>query len=288
MTALVEAPSSAHEARAALARGSRSFSWATTLLGSRVADDVARLYAFCRRVDDLADEHGASGREELLMLSEGLRRDPVQAGLPAIVAEEASACAAAHELVDACLADLDGRRIDTPESLVQFARGVAGTVGLMLLPVLGCRNPAAVTSAVDLGIALQLTNVARDVLEDAGRDRIYLPATWVGLLDSADLLDDRGGARRRAFGGVEACLALAESYYAGSERGLCHLPLRSRAAVLTAARVYRGIGTVILADRDRYWTRRAVVSRSRKVWHTLGALGSLLLRRDLGAARAGR
>ncbi|MCA9657093.1 MAG: squalene/phytoene synthase family protein, partial [Myxococcales bacterium] len=117
------------------------------------------------------------------------------------------------------------------------------TVGLMMCGVIGVDDPAALPFAVDLGLGMQLTNICRDVAEDAERGRIYLPAARLRAagIDPQTVLD--GTVDRRLLGRVVGdLLGLAERYYASADRGMRYIPARSRLAIFIASRVYRAIG----------------------------------------------
>ncbi|MGF1456229.1 MAG: squalene/phytoene synthase family protein [Alphaproteobacteria bacterium] len=270
--------------RAVLAHHGKSFNWAGRFLSRGALDRAARLYAFCRYLDDLADEHDdvAQAERNLRAVREDLARGrstrPDVADFFDLCDGAPSAIAGAILLADTLIGDLTPMRIDSVRALQVYSLGVAGCVGIMMCPVLDVAEPErAMPFAIDLGIAMQMTNIARDVLEDAGKSRIYLPPDWTGgPLDPDDLVRDKGDARARAWGGVVRLLQMADAHYASARAGLCFLPFQARAAIHVASRVYRGIGTVVLAGGpERYWLGRAYTSSARKVMLTAGALGGL-------------
>ncbi|MEM7051118.1 MAG: phytoene/squalene synthase family protein [Acidobacteriota bacterium] len=260
-------------------RGS-TFAWAGMLLPAEQQRDIARLYGFCRTVDDWADEGGdpAAAGFRLEALRRALRRGddghPEGAVLLALAERYGFGVEPAIALLDGMLEDLGSVRVRTRGELVRYAYRVAGTVGEMMCPILGCRNARAVPFAIDLGIAMQLTNIARDVLEDAERGRIYLPLP--PGVEAGDLLAGRPAAREAAYEQVLAALALADQHYRSADRGVALLPARSRPAVLVASRVYEAIGNEIrLGGRRAYWRRRARVGKGRRLWHSARALAAL-------------
>jgi phytoene synthase len=243
--------------RQVLDRHARSFSWAATLLPADRHDDAAILYAFCRGVDDAVDE--APTRAEALQALADLERG-LEDGADA---SDASACTAAlialserrgvslraaRQLIAGVRGDLDPVCVADDAELFRYCYHVAGTVGLMMCGVLGVTDRAAHVHAVDLGIAMQLTNICRDVLEDARMGRVYLPADRLraqGVTPEA-LLD--GSADRDAVAQVvRDLLELAERYYASADAGMRYIPARPRLAILVAARVYRAIGQRLLS-----------------------------------------
>jgi phytoene synthase len=284
VTSLTVVGAAAHEPAAlVLARNGRSFHWASALLNQRHADDAATLYAFCRHADDLVDElPPAEGRAAIAAL-----RGAVVAPSPASAASGVVSsflelmCRRRIDpsIVLALLATLEGDagtvRLRSEEQLLRYAYGVASTVGLMMCSVLDCDDPRATVFAIDLGVAMQLTNVARDVLEDARRGRVYLPMP--AGTQPADIVADRGSARDVALGAVGDVLTLADRYYRSADRGIRFLPWRARGAILAASRIYEGIGAVIRRRGGSYWQQRCRVSAAGKAWHMARALSALAL-----------
>jgi NADH-quinone oxidoreductase subunit B len=175
-------------------------------------------------------------------------------------------------------------RFDEDE-LIRYAWRVAGTVGLMMCNVLDVHDPRAAPFAVDLGIAMQLTNIARDVGEDARMGRRYLPTSWIGAVEPVAIAAPDLALQRSLEGATKRLLALADRYYASGEAGLGFLPLRARFGIFSAARMYRAIGGRIAADGHRSWAQRAVIGSAGKVGHAslaaaLMAIQPRLHRRD--------
>ena len=267
------------EAIRVLARHGRTFRLAGRLLSRAHLDAAARLYVVCRAVDDLADEAPDPAAARVALLA--LRREVGQGGraspLAARLADLGACPRATTAFVDTILGDLGPVRIADEAALVRYAYGAAGTVGVLMCGVLGVRDPAAEPFAVDLGIAMQLTNIARDVVEDAGRDRLYLPATWLpaGFAPS-DVAHDPG----RAFPAVRRLLALADQRYRSAARGYRHLPPRARLAIRVAGRLYEEIGRQILRAGPGYLTGgRCIVPMPRKLALLTTEAASMLSRR---------
>jgi phytoene synthase len=260
-------PTSSLDPHAVFRRHSRTFSAAAALLAPSAQDAIATVYLFCRTVDDLADEHADA--DALAALADELRGlrppSPTTAGLLALRPLGVPIDAAA-QLVDGCRTDLGAVRVPDEAALVRYGYLVAGTVGRLTSPLLGVTDPTATRFAVDLGIGMQLSNIARDVGEDAARDRVYLPATWLaeaGLGDS-DVL--RGGRDADVATVVARTVALAERYYDSAERGFPAIPLRARVAVAWAARRYRDIGREAVRRGASAVRSRTVLPRHRQAW----------------------
>jgi len=219
-----------------LARAGKSFHLAGKFLPPERRAAATRLYAFCRGLDDLADETGDAAQIETVAkaLEVNDRSHPLAA---LYLTLESSDPAPAVALARALRDDTGPTLIPDERALLRYCHGVAGTVGLIMAGVLGAAGPAAAWHAIDLGIAMQLTNIARDTREDADRNRRYLPATWVDLTPAAIRR-----APHEVHQAVRRCLSLADLYYASGLAGLACLPPRSRRAILIAAKVYREIG----------------------------------------------
>ena len=263
-------------ARRILRRHARSFSWAARLMPARVRDDATLLYAWCRRCDDAVDL--AADPETARAAVERLRQEldavcgaaplaePTLAGLRDVLARHRIPRRYADELLDGMAADIGRVRYARVDDLLIYCYRVAGTVGIMMAHLMGVRDGAALRHATDLGIAMQLTNVCRDVVEDERRDRVYVPAELL----SGDLLPTQTGARTAA--AVAALLRLAEDHYRSGDQGLPALPVACAWAVRAARLIYAEIGAVISRRGFDVLAGRAVVSPSRKLWLVLRAL----------------
>jgi len=274
-------PGTVEAARSVLRKQGRTFHLASRLLGAAHAERAAVLYGFCRHVDDLADESGdaMAARAALDVVRRSLcarhAQDPWTAALLALQAQTGMSLAPAHSLLDGVQSDLSPVRLADEASLVRYAYQVAGTVGVMMCAVLDVRDPRATPFAIDLGIAMQLTNIARDVGTDARMGRRYLPASWIGDVPACDIAAPDAALQRELRGATRRLLRLADRYYASGEAGLAFLPLRARLAILAAGRMYRAIGGQIAAADYRSWDRRAVVGPAAKAGLASQALFAL-------------
>lgn len=246
-----------------LAKAGRSFHLAGRFLPPARRAAAARLYAFCRALDDLADESADAAQLEYVAaaLARGDASHPL-AGL--YLSPDRPDPDPAVALARALRDDAGPTQLRDERELLRYCHGVAGTVGLMMARVLGATDANAGRHAVDLGIALQLTNIARDTREDADRGRRYLPQTWLDLTP-ASMRGEPGAVHRAAL----RCLDLAEPYYSSGIAGLVYLPAESRRGILVAAKVYREIGSELrrrgpyrAADRVVVppWRKAAVVT----------------------------
>lgn len=274
--------------RALLAAGSRSFATAAWLLPARLRVPTAAFYAFCRVADDAIDL-GDDPRAALAGLHAML--DRVYAHAPADDAVERSLCRCVHAhgivravpeaLLDGFARDSAGAAIEDLDELLAYAVRVAASVGVAMTAMMGVHDFDTLARACDLGVAMQLTNIARDVGEDARNARVYLPHTWLreAGIDRAAFL--RAPTHSPALAGVvERVLALADRYYAAAEPGIDALPADCRPAMRAASRIYADIGRDLRAHGCDAISRRARVGTARKLlwllrarWHRGGRAG---------------
>jgi phytoene synthase len=235
-----------------------------------VRNPAVALYAFCRLADDAVDGGGDRARA-VADLKDRLDRayagrpdpNPADRAFAAVAARFAIPRALPDALIEGFAWDAEGRRYETLDDLIAYAVRVAGTVGAMMAVVMGERGARGVARACDLGVAMQLTNIARDVGEDARLGRIYLPLQDLrraGIDPDAFLADPEPGP---ALAGVVArLLAAADELYARSEAGVATLPADCRPAIQAARRLYEGIGgrwsaAVGTRSRPAPWCRGA-------------------------------
>ncbi len=251
---------------------SRTFRFASLFLPLSARRQAETLYAFCRYVDDLADntDYPLRSRLKLQAILEGIQRRDYSDTLVHRILHLSNELGfdpdITAELIRGVLSDLNLVLIDSKEELLRYCYRVAGTVGLMMCPVLGVSRKEAFPFAIDLGIAMQLTNIARDVSEDAADNRRYIPSVWVKDLFPYEILQASPCNRALIQSSVEKILALANTYYASGLAGLRYIPLNSRFAIAVAARIYRDIGRYISIDDYATWNGRKFVSRSRKFY----------------------
>ena len=263
-----------------LSRKGKSFHWARRWMAPAHAARATRLYAFCRYVDDLADEACAgppqNPRTALALVAQdiasGASLHPIVMDAIALMRECRIQPALILTFIDGITSDLDEVRIADEAMLLRYCYQAAGTVGSMMCKVLGCDDPAALRHAVDLGIAMQLTNICRDVSADAAAGRRYLPASLIGDLAPQELVTPALPLQPRLQACIGSLLDTADRYYRSGEAGLAHLPIGARCSILVAARVYRAIGTRLREHGNAYWLGRTVVPRRTRGLVTLRAL----------------
>jgi 15-cis-phytoene synthase len=254
--------------------GSLTFSFAASLLGSKAKSGIFWLYAWCRECDDIVDDPEAATRPELLMqrvkmireltLSDSDDPSPAFVGMRRLLTTYDIPKYYAQELINGMEMDISKKRYKDMDELLSYCYRVAGTVGLMSCSIFGLKSISALKNAESFGMAMQITNIARDVFEDFRMGRIYLPLAYLrdeGIIEE-ELLNIT--QRDRLVRVVSRLLTDADQLYRVGFVGTIHLPWRCALAVYTAGLIYRDIGRIILKRGARAWDRRAVVSASRK------------------------
>jgi len=273
--------------------GSKSFAAAAKLFDPATRRSVLMLYAWCRHCDDVVDgqqlghdavpqaQHDAAAQVARLRAQTRSayagepQLDPAFAAFQEVALRHAIAPQHAFDHLAGFAMDAEDARYDTIDDTLRYCYHVAGVVGLMMASIMGARDDAVLDRACDLGLAFQLTNIARDIVEDARIGRCYLPAAWLrdaGMPAGAEAVAD--DAHRAALARVAARLVdEAEPYYDSALDGIAALPLRSAWAIATARRVYRQIGVVVRRRGARAWDTRAGTSKATKL--RLLALGGI-------------
>lgn len=269
--------------RAAIRSGSRTFHAASMILPSRVREPALALYAFCRAADDAIDESGdAVGALATLRgrLASAYERRPAAIAADRALADVVARFSIPREIPEALLEgfawDAERRRYDDLSGVLAYSTRVAGTVGVMMALLMGARSAAALARAADLGAAMQLSNIARDVGEDARAGRLYLPLDWLrdaGIDPAAFLARPQFSEPIGAV--VDRLLESADWLYARAASGIAALPAGCRPAIHAARYMYAEIGHEVARHGCDSISRRAVVPGPRK---------ALLLARALSAA----
>jgi phytoene synthase len=275
------APADLAHCEEAIRHGSLSFHAASKLLPAKVRDPALALYAFCRLADDEVDLK-AEKAEAVLRLRD--RLDAVYAGRPRNAAPDRAFAAIVEDfempraLPDALLEglawDAEGRRYATLSEVRAYSARVASAVGVMMCVLMRMRETHALARACDLGVAMQLTNIARDIGEDALEGRIYLPLDW---LKEAGMTPDRFLANPRPTKTVrmmaKRLVMEANRLYMRSEAGIGALPLACRPGIYAARFIYAGIGGQLQAMDYDPISARARTTKTQK----LGWLGRSML-----------
>lgn len=253
--------------------GSLSFHAASKLLPAKVRDPALALYAFCRLADDEVDEGQNKGRAVLDLRD---RLDAAYAGTPRNAPEDRAFAAIIDDfempralpeaLLEGLAWDAVEKRYDTLSGVRDYSARVASAVGAMMCVLMRVRDANALARACDLGVAMQLTNIARDIGEDARAARVYLPLDWLAeagmsvedlfALQSADPKIEKMVAR---------LLSEARRLYFRSEAGIAALPRKARTGIFAARYIYDGIGREVKRNGYDSITKRATTSKAQKI-----------------------
>ncbi len=278
------------QAASATAIGSKSFYFATRFFPPHLARAAHAVYWFCRHTDDLVDEAPSVAIGEAQLQSwegkllaawtAGSTDDPILRVFVETAHQYGIPLEYPMDLIEGMRMDLRGTQYQNFDELRVFCYRVASVVGLMMCHVIGFREPAS-SHAIDLGIALQLTNILRDVGEDLGRGRIYLPQEELAAFgySAEDLKRGVRDDRFRAL--VKFQIARAEQFYESAKPGIPMLHPDGRFAVRVAADVYRGILKEIVNNDFDVFHRRAVVPATRKYWITARSMALPMARHTL-------
>ncbi|HWA62445.1 MAG TPA: phytoene/squalene synthase family protein [Caulobacteraceae bacterium] len=281
--------------RETIQKGSKSFAAAAALFDAQTRADAEMLYAWCRHCDDVIDGqdlgHGMSAldpeaaRARLEDLYGKTRdalagrpvADPAFAAFQKVAARRHIPERYAIDLIDGFAMDVAERRYESREDTLDYCYHVAGVVGVMMALVMGVKpdDLATLRRAQDLGLAFQLTNIARDVVEDARNGRVYLPAAWLAEAGVEPTPEGVAHEKNRAAvaGVTQRLLAEAEPYYASALDGLPALPFRCAWAIGAARGVYRQIGVEVERLGAKAWDERVSTSTAQKVGFAFAGLG---------------
>ena len=248
----------------------KSFNWSGFFLPKKIYYKCSVLYDFCRTIDNIADQNKdlEIKKKELEEFRKKFeqkdKNDSVIKNMWNLMSERNISKKIVDDLFDGVNSDLKKEvRIETEKELLIYSYRVAGTVGLMMAKIFGVKKKESLQRAIDLGIAMQLTNIARDVVEDEKKNRVYL------IKSSNDI-----------FKSIKNIILKADSFYDSSFEGIRDIPLNSRFSIIVARRVYRQIGKKILDKKDIQNYRRSgkiYVSNFGKIIQTLFSLKDLII-----------
>jgi len=293
------------QARQSIAVGSKSFAMASRFLPAGMHEDCVMLYAWCRHADDVIDGQEAgfaagAGGDPAARLAElrdlthralrGKAAAPVYAGLARVVAARSIPHRHVDELLDGFAMDVEGRVYRDMNDLLDYCYHVAGVVGVMMARIMGVRDEAVLDRASDLGLAFQLTNIARDVIDDARIGRTYLPRALLDAEGIGAIDPDDPGQRPALHRAALRLLDQAEVYYRSADTGIAALPRRPALAIAAARNIYRQIGVKLRAAGPDAWNGRLSTTKAEKLRLAARAVGSTILsprRRAVPVSRDG-
>lgn len=267
--------------------GSKSFFLAARLFERETRAAATFLYAWCRYCDDEVDldagriEDPSERLQELRRRTEGAlagtkQNDAVFVAFQYVMRRYRIPSEYPLELLEGMAMDVRAERYENFDELLLYCYRVAGTVGLMMAHIMGVSDERALRHAADMGMAMQLTNIARDIMEDASRGRVYLPTSWLvrAGISHQEIADP--GRREEVSMLARRLLSEADRLYVSGDQGLQYLPFRCAGTIAAARRIYAAIGQLILKRGMAAWDGRAYTSSSRKAWLAACGFASIL------------
>ncbi|WP_172970337.1 phytoene/squalene synthase family protein [Erythrobacter sp. THAF29] len=285
------------KARVSIREGSHSFHAAARLFDRTTRERAWLLYAWCRRCDDIADNQHLGGElgdqsnaEDRLKAIRLLTRraldglptaDPAFDAFGLVASEVGLTEEMAEAVIEGFALDADDWRPRTEADMLRYCYHVAGAVGVMMAVVMGVspKDTDTLDRANDLGLAFQLSNIARDIVEDDAAGRCYLPAEWLAEQDIEPGQHTKPHHREELAEMAARLVDLVEKHEAAARIGAARLPFRSRWAVLSAARIYGAIGRKVRKLGTEAWNHRVYVPRYQKAWHGIVAFVQAVINR---------
>ena len=256
-----------------LKREGKSFYWASFFLPKKSKKNAGILYSICRYFDDIADNNNEDKSNYLESLIEEIK-DNKSNKVNIFLVKNNINISIFIDLIEGLILDQKKIKVQNEEELIKYSYHVAGTVGLMMSKIIGVKNKKAVKSAIDLGIGMQLTNIARDVYEDAQMERIYLPANWIPNITLSNLNTSYKLSQeqdKKIENAIQKIINLAENFYLNGFAGLKYIPLSARLGIFIAANVYRGIGLKI-QKKSGYTRERVYLNLFEKILITVKSI----------------
>ena len=260
-----------------LKKHGKSFYWASFFLPDKSKDTASELYSICRYFDDLADEAYTDQSEKLKSEFEQICNN-VGHPVNKFFKNNNIPIEILGDLIQGLIQDQKLVRLQTEKDLIKYSYQVAGTVGLMMQPLILVKNKKANKHAVDLGIAMQLTNIARDIYEDAIMNRVYLPREWLREISIEHLKNDSINKIQPKMKDIlKKLIDLSEVYYQNGFSGMKYIPIKTRLAIFFAAKIYRAIGMKIKSNNYQYSNKRVYLNKLDKLWVTIKSLPEFIL-----------
>ncbi|MEM7647350.1 MAG: phytoene/squalene synthase family protein [Pseudomonadota bacterium] len=252
----------------------KSFYLASLFFPKHLLPRVKALYALCRWLDDAVDEapNEQIARKRLQEIGDDLKQESPKMAVNAYYRENQLDIGYMQDLMEGAIDDLSLVRIKNETELIRYSYKVAGTVGLAMFDLMNVPNPRARAHAVDLGIAMQITNICRDVKEDLERDRVYIPETLLKKHNiTIEQLREGDYSAEQIQGVTFDMLQLADQYYQSAQYAFPEIPFRTRGAIIIASQLYRAIGLKLLREGGNPMLGRTYLKKPEKVFVLLKA-----------------
>ena len=257
-----------------LKKEGKSFYWASFFLPRHSRIKAGELYSICRYFDNIADKDNEDKSIFLKNSMEKIKNDKENA-VNIYLKQNNINILIFIDLLKGLIKDQKNVKIQNKKELVTYSYNVAGTVGLMMSKIIGVVNMKANSAAIDLGIAMQLTNIVRDVYEDAQMNRIYLPAELIPHITLSMLSGKhklKPNQEDTISDAIQKLINLSEEFYLNGFSGLKYIPYRTRLSIFIAANVYRGISIKIKSKGKKYLKKRIYLSSFEKIIITIKSI----------------
>ena len=260
----------------------KSFYWASFFLPKKNRIAASRLYSICRYLDDVADNSKLDTSSQIKNIFNQIKENE-SSEINIFFKQNNINLGILKDLIDGLISDQQNVRVTDERELIDYSYKVAGTVGLMMLPIINTKDAEARKHAIDLGIAMQLTNIARDVYEDAKMNRLYLPKEWLGQVSISDLIDNKLDDQKKKLIelSIKNLIELSDKFYANGFSGMKFIPLRTRLAIFFAAKIYKGIGEKIKSGGYVYKLERIYLNKLEKLWITIISIPEFLFLKNI-------
>ena len=260
----------------------KSFYWASFFLPKKNRIAASRLYSICRYLDDVADNSKLDTSSQIKNIFNQIKENE-SSEINIFFKKNSINLGILKDLIDGLISDQQNVRVTDEKELIDYSYKVAGTVGLMMLPIINTKDAEARKHAIDLGIAMQLTNIARDVYEDAKMNRLYLPKEWLGQVSITDLIDNKLDDQKKKLIelSIKNLIELSDKFYANGFSGMKFIPLRTRLAIFFAAKIYKGIGEKIKSGGYVYKLERIYLNKLEKLWITIISIPEFLFLKSI-------
>ena len=260
----------------------KSFYWASFFLPKKNRIAASRLYSICRYLDDVADNSKLDTSSQIKNIFNQIKENE-SSEINIFFKKNNINLGILKDLIDGLISDQQNVRVTDEKELIDYSYKVAGTVGLMMLPIINTKDAEARKHAIDLGIAMQLTNIARDVYEDAKMNRLYLPKEWLGQVSVSDLIDNKLDDQKKRLIelSIKNLIELSDKFYANGFSGMKFIPIRTRLAIFFASKIYKGIGEKIKSGGYVYKLERVYLNKLEKLWITIISIPEFLFLKNI-------
>jgi len=259
----------------------KTFYWASFFLDKSKMQAIYSIYSFCRKVDDMVDEAKTPdiAKKRLLIFMEAWKKGkshPVINLLSDIPKEKWPNQKLVKNFLNGQISDIKFSSFKSEKSLIIYCYQVAGTVGLMVCDIFGVKDKKMRYFAIDLGIAMQLVNISRDIYEDSLRNRVYIPESLIGKYSAKEIANPNEETARKIDEARKKIIKLANIYFDSASKAIDHLPKGASLAVKLASALYQQIGYQLINAQYVHHEKRCYVSNFSKFLITLGIIKKYL------------